>query len=82
MSFYWGLLSPRGQAILRQVGLRVAANFSHAEVADMLEGTRNQELGGNKELEGLNPPARVTEGWVSARLRELRKELEGLRIPE
>lgn len=80
--FNWSLLSPRGQAILRQVGLRAAAGFSYVEVADKLQGSRNPEIGGNPELESLNPPERIQEGWVSGRMRELRKELENLRVPE
>lgn len=79
MGYAWNSLSERGGIILRQVALRVQAGYSHAEVAALLQDARNEGFPEIRELEDLRPPAVVSEGWVSSRLRELKKELETLK---
>lgn len=80
--FRWLELSPKGGIILRQIALRVSAGMTHGEVAAVLQGTRKLTRLQGGELEDLKPPPVVTEGWVSSRLRDLRRELETLRVKE
>lgn len=67
----WSRLSPRGRELVRVIALRFAAGYSFDEIADMIEESRS-EIRADLEL----PRGRVTKGWVSARFRELRRELE------
>jgi len=67
----WSALSLRSREIVLQCSLREAAGLSIGEVADVL----NRE---HPEFRHLEPPPRgvYTKGWIQARLREVRREIE------
>lgn len=66
----WHKLSFRSREIAAQIGLRLSAGFSTAEVATQLTEARPSLK--HHEL----PKGDVTKHWVAARLRELRQEIE------
>jgi hypothetical protein len=65
----WRGLSPRSKRILRMIASPVAAGYTVAEIAEMLQKRR-------EEIADLRPPDPVTRDWVGARLRELRKDAD------
>jgi TRAP-type C4-dicarboxylate transport system permease small subunit len=70
----WARLSPRGRETARWVAVLVSLGFTHAEVAAKLEQVREtiRQRAPHLPL----PTGPIREGWVSARMRDLRKELE------
>lgn len=72
----WRALSPRGRAILKWIAVPISTSLSHREVAYWLELNRTRIRIVDDSGTELALPSPVTEGWVSARMRELRRELE------
>ena len=70
-SVEWSRLTPRSREIISQVGLRLTAGFSYDEIAEALDTQR-------PELRHLPLPPKVTKSWVSARFREVRREIQAL----
>ncbi|CAN5760039.1 hypothetical protein BH18ACT13_BH18ACT13_13590 [soil metagenome] len=65
----WSALSFASREIVGQIVLRLAAGYSAAEIAQMLTEARPKLK--YHEL----PAGEVRKEWVSARLRELRREI-------
>jgi len=75
----WAGLSPRGKRILREIAVLLApplsyeevedspSNLSYSEAADYLQARRGT-------IADLRPPDPVTTAWVSARMKELRRD--------
>lgn len=70
----WTALSPRSAAVVRWIALPISLGYSNQEVAELLETKRTTTE--NLSALGL-PRGPVTENWVAARLRELRRDAEG-----
>ena len=67
----WSELSPASQETIKHVMVRIAAGWTYEEVAVAMERER-------PELRHVPLPPRgtFTKGWVAARARELRPEIE------
>lgn len=70
-SVEWSRVSPRGRAVIAQIGLRLTAGWSFEEIADAIQDAR-------PKMADIELPEKVTKAWVMARWRELRREVKEL----
>ena len=66
----WSALTLRSREIVLHVGFPLTAGYSYEEIAQYLTDKR-------PEFRHLELPQKVTKGWVQARFREVRREIEG-----
>jgi predicted transcriptional regulator len=71
-SVEWNALSLASREVARHVTLREAAGYTYDEIALQLQRDR-PEL---RHLPAPSPSKGCTKAWVSARARELRREIE------
>lgn len=67
----WLALSPRAQAILAWIGVPISQGLSHREVAERFNLYR-------PDIPNLPLPAAVSEEWIGAQMRLLRREIDEL----
>lgn len=75
----WAGLSRRSARILREIAILISPRLSYEEVEDSPSNLSYEEaavyLQENRDrIADLRPPDPVTAAWVSARMRELRRD--------
>jgi hypothetical protein len=68
----WSRLSPAAREAAAQTLTRLSAGYSYQEVADQIQAVRDGKSIRHLEL----PKTRVTTGWISSALKQLRREIE------